>query len=152
MREELIDWSVSRTRESLVEWYAFELDRLAEFLKEGQTDFAEAARELEMPREVRREIEREMRKTAKRRTELVGRITKAKNDVRSRFSGKGLPPSLADTAKALFADAAKIMALDEATALFLKEFVSHLEDLAPVLRLMDSKNDPKALAELLGTK
>lgn len=148
MREETIEWSIRQTRESLVEWYAFELDRLADFLREGRTDFSETAKELEIPREMRREIEREMRKTAKRRLELVGRITKARSDVQAKLLGKNAPETLAETAKAIFAETAKTMAMDEAAALFLKQFVSNLEELAPVFRLMDSKDDSKALAEI----
>ena len=55
-------------------------------------------------------------------------------------------------AKGLLIEASRVISMDEGSALFFKMFVSNLEELAPVFRVMDSGDDPKALSELLAIK
>lgn len=55
-------------------------------------------------------------------------------------------------AKGLLVEATKVISMDETSAFFFKQFVSNLEELAPVFRVMDSEDDPRALSELLAIK
>lgn len=55
-------------------------------------------------------------------------------------------------AKGLLVEASRVISMDETSALFFRMFVSNLEELAPVFRVMDSGDDPKALSELLAIK
>lgn len=55
-------------------------------------------------------------------------------------------------AKGLLVEASRVISMDEGSALFFKMFVSNLEELAPVFRVMDAGDDPKALSELLAIK
>lgn len=87
-REELIAWSMHQTRENLVEWFSFELERFIEHLEDGELGISEAARELEMPRSIRREIERDARKSAKKRAELVARLRKIQKELPVKSKGK----------------------------------------------------------------
>ncbi len=41
-------------------------------------------------------------------------------------------------AKGLLVEASRVISMDEASALFFKMFVSNLEELAPVFRVMDA--------------
>lgn len=88
LREELITWSMYQTRENLVEWFSFELERFIEHLEDGELGISEAARELEMPRNIRREIERDARRSAKKRAELVAKLRKLQKELPSKSKGK----------------------------------------------------------------
>lgn len=87
-REELITWSMKQTRDNLVEWFSFELERFIEHLEDSELGISEAARELEMPRHIRREIERDAKKSAKKRAELVTKLRKLQKDLPAKSKGK----------------------------------------------------------------
>lgn len=87
-REELVTWSLRQTRDNLVEWFSFELERFIEHLEDSELGISEAAKELEMPRHIRREIERDARKAAKKRAELVVKLRKLQKDLPAKSKGK----------------------------------------------------------------
>lgn len=87
-RRDLIDWSLLQTRDNLVEWFSFEIERFIEHLDDSELGVSEAARELEMPRSIRREIEREVKKSKKKLAELIARLRKLQKDLPEKTKGK----------------------------------------------------------------
>ena len=85
-REELVTWSLRQTRDNLVEWFSFELERFIEHLEDSELGISDAAKELEMPRHIRREIERDAKKSAKK----PARKRAAKKTARKRTAKKAV--------------------------------------------------------------
>ncbi|MFZ3232145.1 MAG: hypothetical protein WA194_01150 [Patescibacteria group bacterium] len=146
----LLEISIKAARSNLVEWFSYEISMLVRLIAD-ETGVSSAARELGLPREMRREIEREAKKMAKQRHMIGNALSKYLAELPAKSQSKTFGRTLSDTAKALLGEAAKLMSLDPVCAHFFKGFVSNLETLAPVFRMMDGK-DVKALDEFMSSK